>query len=412
MTKQYRELNVPTRTIMTPGPVEADPRVLRAMSMPIIGQFDPAFLQIMDETMELTRYLFKTENHQAFAVDGTSRSGIEAVLASIIEQGDKVMVPVFGRFGYLMAEMVERCGADLHMLETEWGQVYDFDKLKAEIKKCNPKIVAVVHGETSTGRLQPIEELGKFCRENDILLVVDTVATLGGVEFKTDEWCVDAAITGTQKCLAVPTGMSPLTYNSRIEKILKERRKIEKGLDLKSENSRFIQSNYFDLSQIQEYWSPSRLNHHTESTTMLYGLREGLRIIQEEGIDNRIERHTVNGKALVAGIEAMGLKLFGDMESKMPVVTLVEVPEGIDEAKVRGTMLNEFGVEIAGAFGPLVGKVVRFGNMGYSCRKNNILHALGALESTLTYHGAKLNKGDGVQAALDFYAGVDKSVTF
>lgn len=400
----YTELNLPSRTIMTPGPVEADPRVLRAMSTPIIGQFDPVFLNLMDEVMDLSRYVFQTENHQAFPVDGTSRSGIEAVLNSIIEEGDKVIVPVFGRFGYLMAEMVERSGAELHMLETEWGQVYEFEYLKKQIDEIKPKIVAVVHGETSTGRLQPLEELGKYCRENDILLVVDTVATLGGVEVKTDEWCIDANITGTQKNLAVPTGMSPLTYNDRIEKILEERRKVEKGLDYDSENPRYIQSNYFDLSQIQEYWSPKRLNHHTEATSMLYGLREGLRVIKQEGLESRIDRHTQHGKAIVAGLEAMGVSVFGEQdETKMPNVTLVETPEGLDEAEIRSTMLQEFGIELAGAFGPLAGKVFRIGCMGYSARKNNVLRTLGALESTLTYHGAKVNKGEAVQAALEFY---------
>lgn len=407
----YKDLNLPSRTIMTPGPVEADPRVLRAMSTPIIGQFDPAFLNLMDETSDLLRYVFQTENKRAFPVDGTSRSGIEAVLASILEQGDKVLVPVFGRFGYLLTEMVDRCNAEMHMMEAEWGNVFDPGDIIAEAKKVKPKVIVVVHGETSTGRLQPIKELGEFCRENDILLVVDAVATLGGVEFKPDEWNVDAVITGTQKCLAVPTGMSPLTYNNRIEKILLARKKIERGLSYDAKNERRIQSNYFDLSQIQDYWSPDRLNHHTESTSMLYALREGLRVIKEEGIKSRIERHTTHGKALVAGLQAMGVDLFGSEENKMPVVHLVKVPSGINEASVRSTMLNEFGIEIAGAFGPLAGKVWRIGTMGYSCRKNNILRVLGALESTLTYHGAKLNQGDATQAALEYYAGLDKPVT-
>lgn len=407
----YKDLNLPSRTIMTPGPVEVDPRVLRAMSTPIIGQFDPQFLNLMDETMDLLRYVFQTENKRAFPVDGTSRSGIEAVLASIIEPGDKVLIPVFGRFGYLLTEMVDRCNGEMHMMEAEWGNVFDPAEIITEAKKVKPKVIVVVHGETSTGRMQPIAELGKFCRENDILLVVDAVATLGGVEFKPDDWHVDAVITGTQKCLAVPTGMSPLTYNDRIEKVLLERKKIERGLSYDAKNERRIQSNYFDLSQIQDYWSPDRLNHHTESTSMLYALREGLRVIKEEGIENRIHRHTTHGKALVAGLEAMGVELFGSAENKMPVVHVVKVPEGINEAAVRSTMLNEFGIEIAGAFGPLTGKVWRIGSMGYSCRKNNILRVLGALESTLTYHGAKVNQGDATQAALEFYANITKPVT-
>lgn len=406
----YRDLNLPTRTIMTPGPVEADPRVLRAMSTPIIGQFDPAFLHVMDETMDLLRYVFQTENKQAFPVDGTSRAGIEAVLASIIEPGDQVLVPVFGRFGYLLTEMVERSGGCLTMMEKEWGQVYDPQEIMAKAKEVSPKVIAVVHGETSTGRIQPIEELGHFCRENDILLVVDAVATLGGVEFKPDEWMVDAVITGTQKCLAVPTGMAPLTYNDRIEEILAKREKIERGLSLEDENERKIQSNYFDLSQIQEYWSPTRLNHHTESTSMLYALREGLRVIKEEGIENRIRRHTIHSQAIRIGLEVMGMELFGSEEHRMPVVHVIHVPEGIDEEKVRVTLMNEFGIEMAGAFGPLAGKVWRVGTMGYSCRKNNILRFLGAFEAALTYHGANLNQGEGMQAALEFYASLDEPV--
>lgn len=406
----YKELNLPSRTIMTPGPVEADPRVLRAMATPIIGQFDPQFLNVMDETMDLLRYVFQTNNKQTFPVDGTSRSGIEAVLASIIEQDDKVLVPVFGRFGYLLTEMVERSGGDLTMMEAEWGNVFEPTAIIAKAKEVKPKVIVVVHGETSTGRMQPLEELGKFCRENDILLVVDAVATLGGVEFKPDEWNIDAVITGTQKCLAIPTGMAPLTYNDRIERILAERKKIERGLSLDAKNDRKIQSNYFDLSQIQEYWSPTRLNHHTESTSMLYALREGTRVIQEEGIENRIKRHTTHGKAIEVGLEAMGMELFGSKENRMPVVNIINVPEGIDEAKVRGTLINEFGIEIAGAFGPLQGKVWRVGSMGYSARKNNVLRFLGAFESTLTYHGAKLNRGDGVQAALTYYENMNDSI--
>lgn len=400
----YSDLNLPTRTIMTPGPVEADPRVLRAMSTPIIGQFDPEFLTVMNETMDLLRYTFQTTNKRTFPVDGTSRAGIEAVLCSIIEPGDKVLIPIFGRFGYLLTEIASRCGAEVHTIEKEWGEVFDPEEIIAEIKKVNPKIVSIVHGETSTGCMQPLKELGHFCRDNDTLLVVDAVATLGGVEFKTDDWKIDAVIGGTQKCLAVPSGMAPITYNNRIEEILLQRKDIEKGLSPDGTNERRIQSNYLDLSQIQDYWTPDRLNHHTEATSMLYALREGLRIIKEEGLEERIARHQLHGEALVAGLQAMGVELFGSDATKMPVVTIVKVPEGLDEASIRNTLLQQFGIEIAGAFGPLKGKVCRIGTMGYSCRKNNILGVLGALEATLIYHGAKVNRGEALQAALEFYA--------
>ncbi|MDU5082035.1 MAG: alanine--glyoxylate aminotransferase family protein [Bacillota bacterium] len=399
----YKELVIPQRTIMTPGPAEAEPRVLRIMGAPILGQYDPNFLQIMDETMELTRYIFQTENHQAFPVDGTARAGIEAVISSIIEPNDKVYIPIFGRFGHLMTELSRRAGGDVYTTEIEWGKTYEFEDLKNEIIKVNPKVVAVVHGETSTGRMQPLEELGKFCRENDILLVVDAVATLTGTEFKTDDWNIDAVITGTQKCLSVPTGMAPLTYNERVEKILSERKKIEQGLQIDSYNDRMISSNYLDLSQIQEYWSPTRLNHHTESTSMLYALREGLRIIKEEGLEARIARHALNEKALVAGIEAMGLHIFGDKVNKLPTVTCVYVPEGIKEDEIRKRMIEDFGVEIAAAFGSLSGKIWRIGSMGYGSRKENILKVLSALETSLIRNGAIVNRGEALQAALDVY---------
>ena len=400
----YKELIIPQRTIMTPGPVEVDPRVLRVLGSSILGQYDPAFLNIMDEVMDMTRYIFQTENQQAFNIDGTARAGVEAVLSGIIEPNDRVYIPIFGRFGHMLTEICNRAGADTYTTEIEWGTVYEFEHLKKEIQKINPKIVAIVHGETSTGCMQPLEELGKYCRENNILLVVDAVATLTGVRFNTDEWCVDAVIAGTQKCISVPAGMAPLTYNHRVEKILKERRKIEQGLDINSYNPRMISTNYLDLSQIQEYWSEARLNHHTEATTMLYGLREGLRLIQEEGLEPRFERHALNEKALVAGIEAMGLNIFGERSCKMPTVTCVEIPEGTTEKDIRMGMLNDFSVEVAASFGQLTGKIIRIGAMGYSSRKENILRVLSALEATLIRQGVAVNRGEAIQAALDLYS--------
>ncbi|MFC7392256.1 pyridoxal-phosphate-dependent aminotransferase family protein [Scopulibacillus cellulosilyticus] len=399
----YTDLNTPIRTIMTPGPVEVDPRVLRVMSTPVIGQFDPEFLNIMNETMDLLKYVFQTNNQWAYPVDGTSRSGLEAMLCSVIEPGDKVLVPIFGRFGHLIYEIASRYHADVYTIEKEWGEVFDPEEIITAIKKINPKLVAIVHGETSTGRLQPLEELGKFCRENDILLVVDAVATLGGVDVKTDDWCLDAVIAGTQKCLSVPSGLAPLTYNDRIEKILLERKNIERGLSEGSINKRRIQSNYFDLSQIQDYWSPDRLNHHTEATSMLYALREGLRLVKEEGLKARFERHLLNEKALLAGLKALGVELFGDNRYKMPVVTCINIPDGINDESVRATLLHDFGIEIAGTFGPLKGQIWRVGTMGYSCSKKNILHFLGAFEAVLIKEGAQVNRGEGLQAALQVY---------
>lgn len=403
----YRELNASLRTIMTPGPVEVEPRVLRAMSTPVLGQFDPEFTAIMNETMEMLRSVFQTDNQWAFPIDGTSRSGIEAVLCSIIEEGDKVLIPVFGRFGHLLAEIAERYGAEVETIETEWGQVFDPRLVIEQLERVKPKVLAMVHGETSTACMQPLKEIGEACREMGVLFVVDVVATLGGTEVKVDEWKIDAAIGGTQKCLSVPSGMAPVTFNSRVEKLLLERKKIERGLAEPGQHhinrNRMIRSNYFDLSQLMDYWSPARLNHHTEATSMLYALREGLRLVLEEGLEARFARHRLHEKALVNGIRAMGLTIYGDAACKMPMVTAVAIPDGIDGEAVRRMLLQEFGIEIASSFGPLKGKIWRIGTMGYSCRKKNILHVLGALEAVLLWHGADINAGRGVQAALDEY---------
>ncbi|TYR81668.1 alanine--glyoxylate aminotransferase family protein [Priestia megaterium] len=403
-----KPLHTPSRTIMTPGPVEVDPRVLRALSTPILGQFDPAFTEMMNETMEMLRELFQTNNKWAFPIDGTSRAGIEAVLASVIEPGDRVFVPIFGRFGYLLTEIAQRYGAVVHNIECEWGEVFDPAEVIAEMKKVQPKIVAIVHGETSTGRIQPLKEIGEACRSQGALFIVDAVATIGGTDVKADEWSIDALIGGTQKCLSVPSGMAPITYNDRVERIIIERKKIERGIatneDMQAVRTRpNIISNYFDLSQLQDYWSERRLNHHTEATSMLYALREGIRLILEEGLEARFARHRLHEKALVAGIKAMGLTLFGDEKSKLPTVTCVQIPENVDGESVRTMLLNQFGIEIASSFGPMHGKIWRIGTMGYSCRKDNVLFTLAGLEATLIRHSVSVKSGNALQAALDVY---------
>lgn len=402
------ELQIPNRTIMTPGPVEVDPRVLRAMSTPILGQFDPFFTAIMNEVMVMLRQVFQTKNQWAFPIDGTSRSGNEAILCSMIERGDRVLVPIYGRFGHLLVEICERYGAEVYTMECPWGEVFDPQAVIEEIDRVSPKIVAIVHGETSTGRMQPLEEIGKACREQNVLFVVDAVASIGGVEVKTDEWYIDGIIGGTQKCLSVPSGMAPISYNKRIERILADRKKVERGIatdeDLHYSRSRQpIASNYFDLSMLQDYWGPRRLNHHTEATSMIYALHEGLRLVLADGLEQRFARHKFHEEALLAGLEAMGLKLFGDSKHKLPCVTCVEIPSGVDGESVRKMLLDAFSIEIASSFGPLHGKIWRIGTMGYSCRKENILSVLGALEAVLIRHGATINRGDALQATLDVY---------
>ncbi len=404
--KRYEDLSPSQRCIMTPGPVEVDPRVLRAMSFPILGQFDPEFTSIMNETMEMLRELFATSNQWAYPIDGTSRSGIEAVMVSLIAPGDRVLIPIFGRFGHLLHEIAERCGAEVFVIEKTWGSVFEPDEVIAAMHSFKPNVVAIVHGETSTGRVQPLAEIGRACRELDALFIVDAVATIGGVPVETDAWMLDAVIGGTQKCLSVPSGMAPITYNERAEAKLLTRKRVERGLrtsEVQPGELSFVRSNYFDLSMLQDYWSPLRLNHHTEMTSMLYALREGLRLTLEEGLEERFARHVLNEKALVAGLTAMGLELYGDPSCKLTVVTCVLIPEGVDGESVRSMLLDRFGIEIASSFGPLKGLIWRIGTMGFSCRENNVLRLLGALEGTLLRHGVSLPRGLAVQAALDVY---------
>ncbi len=403
---QYKEINPSPRTLMTPGPVEADPRVLRAMSAHILGQFDPEFTALMNETMEMERYVFQTQNKQTYVVDTTSRGGLETVLIGAICPGDKVLIPAFGRFGYLLAEILERCGADITLLEREWGTVFDPQEIEDALKKNNYKAVACIHGETSTSMMQPLDELGKICEKYGALLIVDSVATLGGAEVKVDDWKLSACISGTQKCISAPSGSALITYNSQIEDIVKARKRVEKGIrtaDDVAGSMPQIQSNYLDLGQLEDYWSPRRLNHHTEATSMQYAVHEALRCIVEETLEARFARHKLNDKALTAGLQAMGLTIFGDLEHKMPVVTAINIPEGADGKAIRGMLLNEFGIEIATSFGPLDGKILRIGNMGYSSQKRNILILLGALEAVMLRNGVKVSTGEAVKAAMDVY---------
>ena len=408
---KFKEINPSPRMLMTPGPVEADPRVLRAMSAHILGQFDPEFTALMNETMEMERYLFQTKNRQTYVVDTTSRGGLETVLTGAICPGDKVLIPAFGRFGYLLAEILERCGAEITLLERDWGTVFDPEEIEEALKKDSYKAVACIHGETSTSMMQPLEEIGKLCERYGALLIVDSVATLGGTPVKVDEWKLSACISGTQKCVSAPSGSALITYNEQIEESVKKRNRVEKGIrtaDDKAGTLPMIPSNYLDLGQLEDYWSPRRLNHHTEATSMQYAVHEALRCIVEETLEARFARHALNDKALTAGLKAMGLTIFGDLEHKMPVVTAINIPEGADGKAIRGMLLNEFGIDIATSFGPLDGKILRIGNMGYSSQKRNILILLGALEAVMLRNGVKVSKGEAVSAALDVYEKAEK----
>ena len=402
----YSEINPSQRLLMCPGPVGADPRVLRVMTTPIIGQFDPEFTAIMTETMAMARQVFQTANEQTYVVDTTSRGGIEALLSSAICPGDKVLIPAYGRFGYLLQEILTRCGAEITLLEREWGTVFTPEEIEDALKKKSYKAVCIIHGETSTSMMQPLDEIGKLCKRYGALLLVDTVATLGGAEVKVDEWQIDGCVAGTQKCISAPSGSALITYNKAIEDIAAQRKHVEAGIrstDDVDGDLPVIPSNYLDLAQLKDYWSPRRLNHHTEATSMQYAVHEALRCILTEGLEARFARHKLNDAALTAGLRAMGLTIFGDLAHKMPCVTAICIPEGMDGKRIRADLLNNFGIEIATSFGPLDGKVFRIGNMGYSSQKQNILMLLAALEAVLHQHGFKMPLGDGVSAALRVY---------
>ncbi|GAA4712398.1 alanine--glyoxylate aminotransferase family protein [Nocardioides conyzicola] len=392
-------IDPPTRLLMGPGPINADPRVLRAMSAQLVGQYDPWMTATMNETMELYREVFGTRNEQTFLVDGTSRAGIEAALVSLLEPGDRVLVPVFGRFGHLLVEIAERCRAEVHTIEVPWGEVFPAEQVEDAVRRVRPKVLAVVQGDTSTTMCQPLADLGEICRRHDVLLYCDATASLGGNEFEMDAWGLDVATAGLQKCLGGPSGSAPISVSDRAADVINARKHVEAGIrsDDDVDHGERIASNYLDLAQVMDYWGPRRLNHHTEATTMLYGARECARLLVEEGLAAAVERHALHGRAMLEGVQGLGLRVFGDVDHKMHNVVAVEIPDGVDGDRTRGVLLEEFGIEIGTSFGPLHGKVWRIGTMGYNARTDAVLTTLAALEQVLRTTG-------GVTAAQEVYA--------
>jgi (S)-ureidoglycine-glyoxylate aminotransferase len=380
------------------------------MSAQLVGQYDPAMTGYMNETMELYRGVFRTTNEQTLLVDGTSRAGIEAALVSLIEPGDRVLVPIFGRFGHLLREIAERCGAEVHVIEVPWGQVFAPEAIEQAIIETRPKLLAVVHGDTSTTVAQPLDELGAICERHGVLFYTDVTASLAGNTFEADAWGLDAVTAGLQKCLGGPSGSAPATFSARAVEVITARKSIEAGIREAGDavTSHPIRSNYFDLAMIFDYWGPKRLNHHTEATTMLFGARECARLLVEEGLPEAVERHRLHGSAMLAGVQGLGLEVFGDLAHKMNNVVAVVIPDGVNGDAVRGELLNDFGIEIGTSFGPLHGKVWRIGTMGYNARKDTVLTTLAALEAVLRRAGASVTAGGGVGAAYDIYADADR----
>jgi (S)-ureidoglycine-glyoxylate aminotransferase len=402
----FDDLNPAPRLLMGPGPINADPRVLKALASPLLGQFDPQFRVYMKETMELYRRVFETKNRWTLVVDGTARAAIECVMVSAVEPGERVLVLSFGRFGQLMTEIARRIGADIQVLETEWGTVFEPEQVEDALKRHSPKLLAVCQGDTSTTMAQPLAELGKLSQRYGALIQVDATATIGGMALPVDAWQIDCVTGGLQKCLGGPSGAGPITIGERMAEAVYRRRHIEEGLrpkDYAPGEGRVVGSNYFDLAMLMDYWSDLALNHHTEATSMLYAARECARIFVKEGHERAFRRHALAGQAVVAGVEAMGLKVFGDKANKMPNVTGVWIPDGVAGDRVRSALLNDFNIEIGTSFGPLHGRIWRIGAMGVNARKDAVLVTLGALEAALAGEGFRLPRGAAVDAARAVY---------
>lgn len=399
----FRQIDPPQRMLMGPGPINAHPRVLRAMSADMLGQFDPEMTEYMNETMALYRQIFMTQNQWTFLVDGTARAGIEAALVSLIEPGDKILLVRAGRFGLLLSEIAERIGAQICSLDLPWGEVATLAQIEEALKTHKPKVFACIHGDTSTTMAQPMEGVGELCRKYNVLSYTDVTATLGGMAIRTDLWGVDVISGGLQKCMGGPPGSAPITVSDRAAEHIMARRHVEAGIRAEGTtngNRARILSNYFDLAMIMDYWSEKRLNHHTEATTMLYGAREAARIVLEEGLDARFARHAQASSCLIAGLRAMNLRIFGDDTHRMTNVTGVWIPDGVDGEAIRTRMRDDFGIEIGTAFGPLAGRIWRIGTMGYNAVKHKVLLTLGALEACLAAEGYSLPRGAAVDAAL------------
>ncbi len=365
--KSYQDLNVTPRILLGPGPSMVPPRVLNAMASPTIGHLDPEFLTLMKEVQELLRYVFQTENELTVPISGTGSAGMETAISNFIEPGDNVLVAVLGYFGERLFEMASRYTDNVDRIERPWGEMFDPDEIKTALNQKKYKVLALVHAETSTGVLQQgIAEIAKAAHQVGTLVVMDTVTSLGGMPVKIDAWGVDVAFSATQKSMSAPPGLAPVTVSPQAREVLRNRKTP-------------VGNWYFDLSLLEKYWGDERTYHHTAPINMNYALRESLRLVQEEGLEKRFARHRANAEMLWAGLEDMDLSLMVPEEYRLTTLSTPMVPPGVDSLEVRKKLLSDYNVEIAGGFGPLVGKIWRIGLMGYSSRRENVLLLLAAL---------------------------------
>jgi alanine-glyoxylate transaminase/serine-glyoxylate transaminase/serine-pyruvate transaminase len=394
MSISFPELNPPARILLGPGPSNVNPRVMKAMTSPVVGHLDPAFVNVMENIKRLLRIVFQTANEITFPVSGTGSSGMETALMNLVEDGDDVVVAIAGVFGERLADAAGRLGARVHRVEAEWGRIVEPERIEAALKAADkPKLLAVVHAETSTGMHQPVEELGTMAHRYGALMLLDAVTSVGCVPVEIDRWAIDACYTCTQKGISAPPGLAPVTFSERAMLAVRGR---------KAKPSSW----YFDLSMIERYWSAERLYHHTAPITMNYGLYEALRIVIEEGLDRRFARHRANATAVWAGLKAIGLRPVAQEGHRLPQLAVVAIPDGIDDAKVRAELLRDFNIEIAGGLGPFKGKVWRIGLLGESSTRTNVMLVLNALESVLSAQGLELARGAALKAADQAYAAI------
>jgi alanine-glyoxylate transaminase / serine-glyoxylate transaminase / serine-pyruvate transaminase len=394
-TMAFEEFTPPRRLLLGPGPSLVHPRVLRALSAPLVGHLDPAFLGLMNDIQSLLRMVFETDHRFTIAVSGTGSAGMEASIVNVVEPGDAVIVGINGVFGNRLASIVERCGGKTVPVEALWGECIEPGAIEQALIRSGPvKAVAIVHAETSTGAWQPLEEIGALCRRHDALFIVDAVTSLGGLPVGVDRVGIDVCYSGTQKCLSCPPGLSPFTMSERALAVIKARRTP-------------CQSWYLDMGLVSEYWAEgSRAYHHTPPISMLYALHEGLRLIQEEGLPARYERHRINSEALLAGLEELGLAPLPPAGRRLPMLNCVLIPDHIPDADVRSQLLSRYGIDIGGGFGPLKGKVWRIGLMGESSTEANVLSLLNALEALFLQGGWLRTPGVALQAASRVYSRV------